>query len=426
MAEEEHDFLDDVISISKDWKTVKNPLGGVADALTADPDDLPQWDPSAYKERPRTNNARCVSCQAEDATVCRRCMEACPVDAISIQGGKLEISDACRKCGVCIATCPNEAFADRTHTPRRLYDQIAKVAGSHNHCYITCTRAIGHVPADSTVVLPCVGTIPDELMFALLCDFKNISIYLPYGICDRCRTTTGEEAYVGAIGAAEEWTGRSMGLEMEEDELDHSLKRSYERTEFVRNVLRTGAGAATAANPVLTGAQAIAQAIKNHTKQINALESQLDKVVGSATTQKKRRTLTQRRQLALVCIQKHPNLAKRVDFSVPSWNSTSCTACGDCVKVCPFNVIDLDAQGHMAIAAAYCTACGACIEVCAPHSLTWRKSTPDELAVPDENAARRKEREEQQKQEIEKLKDEGRARLTKALDALEHLADEHE
>ena len=50
-----------------------------------------------------------------------------------------------------------------------------------------------------------------------------MEVYLPFGICDRCRTTTGEEGYVTNIGQAEEWSGRAVGLVMEEQELERGF-----------------------------------------------------------------------------------------------------------------------------------------------------------------------------------------------------------
>ena len=52
---QEHDLFDDIIEISKGFDFLKNPLGGVTDAL--DP-SAPQWNPADYKERPRGNTIR--------------------------------------------------------------------------------------------------------------------------------------------------------------------------------------------------------------------------------------------------------------------------------------------------------------------------------------------------------------------------------
>ena len=57
---QEHDLFDDIIEISKGFDFLKNPLGGVTDAL--DP-SAPQWNPADYKERPRGNTIPCLTCK---------------------------------------------------------------------------------------------------------------------------------------------------------------------------------------------------------------------------------------------------------------------------------------------------------------------------------------------------------------------------
>lgn len=295
MAEEKRDMLDEIIDFRRDLKAVQNPLDGITGALIQDPDNVPTWNPGEYKERPRGNAQRCARIKSGNDAACSVCLDVCPVNAISFTGGRIDISQDCRKCGLCMSMCPAEAFTDHQHLPKRLYDTIAKVAEAHKKCYLTCTRALGRLPEANEVVLPCVGAVPAEALFAVIAAYPNVEVYLPFGICDRCRTTTGEEAYVTNIGQAEEWSGRAVGLVMEEQEMERGFKRSYERGQFVQSMVRTGQTALALSNPVLAGAQAVAAKITEHTKQINNLQRSLDGMVGSATSLKRHRTLTQRR-----------------------------------------------------------------------------------------------------------------------------------
>lgn len=41
---------------------------------------------------------------------CRRCVKACPYDAIAIEDGKASVSDRCTNCSACLAECRNEAI----------------------------------------------------------------------------------------------------------------------------------------------------------------------------------------------------------------------------------------------------------------------------------------------------------------------------
>ena len=111
---QEHDLFDDIIEISKGFDFLKNPLGGVTDAL--DP-SAPQWNPADYKERPRGNTIPCLTCKNEKSG-CTACMDVCPVNAIEVEEDAIEILDSCRKCGLCAAACPTEAIISPRLAPK--------------------------------------------------------------------------------------------------------------------------------------------------------------------------------------------------------------------------------------------------------------------------------------------------------------------
>ncbi len=56
---------------------------------------------------------------------CRACVTACPFDAISVGGGLPEIDlDACIPCGLCVTTCPTGAMVDPSSHPARIERQV--------------------------------------------------------------------------------------------------------------------------------------------------------------------------------------------------------------------------------------------------------------------------------------------------------------
>lgn len=417
----ERDFIDEMIEIQKDWKAVSNPLGNLATALTTEAAPEKPWDPSQFKFTARGNASACSRCSSKNPSVCSACLDACPVNAIAIKDGSIKVSSACRKCGLCISVCPTDAMTDGHNTPRKIYDRIVKAAASHEMCYVTCTRALGRNPQDNEVVLPCVGTVPTAVWFSVLSDYKNVSVYLPLGICDRCRTRTGEEVYVDQIARAEKLTTRPVGLECDEGQMSRKKKRSFERREFMESLVRSGQQALAISNPALASARAIAKRLEEHTRQINQLQKTLEQVCGATTNQHKRRVLTQKRSLELSTFQNHPRLAERVKVKAPVCDSSRCSMCGECAKVCPTHTIELDDAGHFSVEAVYCLSCKACVAACPEKALKLKRVDAEKLIVPDPDAERREEELKKQKVELERLKKEGRAKLGKAAKALEKL-----
>ena len=257
---QEHDLFDDIIEISKGFDFLKNPLGGVTDAL--DP-SAPQWNPADYKERPRGNTIPCLTCKNEKSG-CTACMDVCPVNAIEVEEDAIEILDSCRKCGLCAAACPTEAIISPRLAPKNLYDDIVSAATSHETAYVTCTRALKRMPRENEVVVACVGDITAETWFSVLADYPNVSVYLPLGVCDKCRNTGGEDILGEAIATAEEWAGTGMGLEVDPKSLKCHKRREYERKEYMEKIARTTGLTVTKLNPATA---ALAQWKAEHPKQ---------------------------------------------------------------------------------------------------------------------------------------------------------------
>ena len=419
---EERDFLDELIDLQSDWQAFSNPLGDIADSLMEDPEKKKRWTPSDYKEVPTVNSLRCVRVATKDHSLCTRCLDICPTNAIEISEKAVKIVEGCRKCGLCSAICPTDAIFVRSRLPKNLYEMVARKASAYKHCYITCTRALGRLPYGNEVVLACVGLIPRDVWFALLADYTNISVYLPMGICDKCRTVTGEEMLSEEIATAEEWADASVGLEVDEADLNHEYTRAYKRSQFVSGALQAGERLMTGVNPALAGAKAIAAKIQEHTKRVNELTTNLENAVGARTSSNKQRMLTARRKIMLEALQRTPDLAECiVNLTVPVCDSSLCTMCGDCATACMTHALDLDKKGHVQIEAAYCTSCGFCADICAEGALTMEPLDARELIVPDPQAEEIARKKAEAEAEAKKLLDKGIKQLDKVGDVLESL-----
>lgn len=421
-ASDERDFLDELIDLQSDWQAFSHPLGDIASSLMEDPEKKKRWNPADYKEVPTVNSMRCVHMSMHDSSICTRCLDICPTDSIHIGEKTIKIDETCRKCGLCSAVCPADALFVRSRMPKNLYEMVARKASAYKHCYITCTRALGRLPYGNEVVLACVGLIPRDVWFALLADYNNISVYLPTGICEKCRTVTGEEMLADEIAAGEEWADATVGLEVDEADLDHEYTRAYKRSQFVSSALHAGERLMTGVNPALAGAKAIAAKMQDHAKRVNALTSTLENAVGARTSANKQRMLTARRKIMLEALQRTPSLAACITgLEVPVCDSSICTMCGDCATACATHAIEVDKRGNVHVEAPYCTNCGFCVSACPEGALSLVPLDARELVVPDPYAEEIAKKKAEAKAEAKKLVAKGKKQLNKVGDLLESL-----
>lgn len=419
---QEHDLFDDIIDISKGFNALKNPFGDVTAAFVGATDpNAPQWNPADYKEKPRGNTIPCMRCISEKSG-CTACMDACPVNAIEIDDGSIEIKDSCRKCGLCVAACPTEAFVSPRIMPKKVYDAVAAAAAAHETAYVTCTRALKRLPRENEVLLACVGDVTPETWFAILNDYPNVSVYLPLDVCTKCRNTTGEEMLGEAIATAEEWAGSGMGLEVEPSELKCVKRREFERKEFMQNIARSTGLTVSKLNPAAAAVTSVAQRLKQHANQITQLENTLAAATGN-TTQRRRRILTQSRQLLLTSLQDNPDCAQNINVASVECDFAKCTLCGECVRACPTHACDLVGESRWQLEPQYCHGCGVCVDVCETKALRLVETDAAALVVPDPEAEKKAEEAKRAHEEAEKAKAEVKAKLNKALDKVEHLAD---
>lgn len=423
MAQKKRDLLDEIIDLQSDWNALSHKGDELVEQFTADPNDLPVFDPDDYRERPRPNSTYCVSGVSKKPEACNLCMAACPVGAISLNGASLRIGDECIRCGLCAAICPTEAFQIRKNAPMTLYEKVARVATAYEQCYLTCVHALDAVdrmPQANEIVLPCVGAVAREVWFDLLCEYPNLSVYLPLGLCDECSVSTGEELFSNAIAEAEEWSGESVGLEIDEADLGREQKRAYKRSQFVSGMTQAGTRLVSRANPALAGAQAVANKVRAHSNQITELQKTLERAVGSQSSQSRRRMLTRKRRLLMAGLQKYPDLAEELMLPFPQVDVQICTMCGDCAKACTVHAMELDSTGRVLVEPTYCVNCGACAVACPEGAIAMVVQNAEELVVPDEKA---KERERQRKRS-QRLREQGKQTLEKGLDLIEGLADD--
>jgi len=64
-------------------------------------------------------------------TGCEMCVDACPYDAIRLEGGKAVVNEAlCEGCGSCSATCLRAAIEVKNVTPVQIHEMIEAYLGA--------------------------------------------------------------------------------------------------------------------------------------------------------------------------------------------------------------------------------------------------------------------------------------------------------
>lgn len=415
------DFLDDLIGLQKEFKSFTDELSDETAELrgaSSTADNRPAWTPSDYKVVPKGNSALCVRCKNEDAS-CDLCMQVCPTDAIWFDDdASIEIkADACRKCGLCVAACPTDALISSMHGPRAVYDKICKAAEANEMVYVTCTRALGHVPEPSEVVLPCVGAISADVWYSILCEYGNVGIYLPRGICEKCRTTTGEDFYTEQISVGEGWSGETVDLVERERDLVLEVDHQVERKQFVSSSMKSLGMTAAKVNPVTAKLAKAAEKISAHTKQLNDLQRSLDRLCGAKGASEKKRVVTNTRQLLLVALANHPETADNILLDQPA-ASEECDGCGVCEDACPTVAIDI-VDGRARVLSTHCVSCALCVDVCPTGAMDFTEVSGKQLIVDDPEAQKKIKQKEEEARQREEAVEKGKEFGKKALDFLE-------
>lgn len=432
------DFLDELISISKELGNLKNEVTDMGSRIIGEEPERTIFNPADYREEPRANPALCPRCIRPDEGQCSRCFDVCPVDAIRIEDGGIEILKDCRKCGLCVTVCPTQALNISRYSADALYRLISSTAAVNNQAYVTCTRALGHVPEDAQVVLPCVGLIPREVWAAVLLDYPNVSVYLPLGICDKCRTTTGESTLAEEIEYGETWSERSVGLEVDEDDLDLEKRRDVERRNFVKNMAKSAGLTASKINPVTARLGRAYEKLQAHQLRFDELGKTLDRLCGVSET-KKERVLITTRQLLMTACKDHPECTERIILTVAALTERGHEyedhqeLCAEplekVAQACPVGALDCKSN-QLSIETSYCVGCGLCADL-APELLELVQKRGEEALYrfkPEAEAARIAEQEnkvkraEERKEHISAIK----THASKAARVVERMSDSFE
>lgn len=258
----------------------------------------------------------------QSATGCRRCAEACPVDALIAIDGHLSLDDAlCLHCGSCASACPVGALnqpPSSEDAAELVFDVVASFAASAGGIVLvfTCVQPPAQ-PWAARVEVPDVGTVGVRwLVRAAACGVVGVIVNCVDGGCAGCvaarQAVAAVAALIGDGGPAIRFIDGPVG----DDELAQ-IRQSGRPALPVRD----------------TG-----DCWTTYAKSVAALARPEAVVEGIGFT----------------------------GVTV----GEACTSCGACSKACGLGALRLEADSALTFMASACPGCGACAHACPEHCLT--------------------------------------------------------
>ena len=132
---------------------------------------------------------RCVAVRNRNAK-CRKCIEACPAEAITIKPNKLNLSaSACVGCGACTTVCPTDALVSIAPPDADLAEKIVSACEvCESVAVFACARMEARHIGDMEkyACVPCLARIEESLLLSLAAHGAS-EIVLVDGTCKTCK-----------------------------------------------------------------------------------------------------------------------------------------------------------------------------------------------------------------------------------------------
>ena len=303
--------------------------------------------------------SRCVRSLSRDSE-CNKCEVICPTQAIVVGDNPLPAINfsACVGCGACDAVCPSEALSLDDFSPTEFFFNF--IESDEN--LISCRKNV-----------PCIAALNIENIISMAVLKKEMIFDM--GHCNGCEIASTcrpqiERNFEEALYMLEAMESDAViKLEDVKFEREEKEENTTNRREFFSNVsLKT----------IAKTKHEFEKEIQKATDEL--VEHTLEKADIRLLKQKR---ITDRRKLMFTAIKRvqkpsqfHIVEADEITFtSQKVLDSSTCTACQMCYRVCPSGALTSDVKNSKIDFDPFlCIKCHICHDVCEPDSITLSPS----------------------------------------------------
>jgi ferredoxin len=309
------------------------------------------------------------------ASSCRRCLEVCPGQAITVSPWLRVDPQSCSSCGACSAVCPTGALASGSRA-EALRRSFALAAGHGDKdatlaCRFVASEALAGEQA--VAVLPCLGGLSAaDLIAAAAVGVATVTLVC--GTCETCSDRSAGALVEAAVEVAQETlaiVGSGLTIVSHEtpscaavtSATSASLSRRDLFSFMVRGARRTAA-----------------EGLGPERRGVADLHAQ------ARPPARHQQLLVDLRKLGAGCREREaaiPSAFRPRALAV----GERCNGCGLCARYCPHGALALR-DGSLLFDRFLCTGCGLCGEACPSDALTVSpNTTPLELSMFSESAS---------------------------------------
>ncbi|WP_019156624.1 4Fe-4S binding protein [Robertmurraya massiliosenegalensis] len=287
---------------------------------------------------------RCIKTRNRFST-CHKCVDICPVSAISFEGGLSVQEDICTECMRCTVHCPSEAFSDEK------YVEYFKEMSNREVIAFSCEN---DKREDPSIKLGCLYQLDKALLIQACTQSKKVSIQFDEKRCTKCvKYHNPDKDLKSSLDILVEELNSMLKEPINIDYNDQNtskMERNYTRRELItffskkmtRNVV----------SPLITEEEEVRN---------------LRETVGSGTI----------RETYHYLLRKYQNHFKQVqrigDINTAQLNfNEKCDGCKVCERVCPMGALKFSEDESIFTATLnhqICNGCQSCVDICRKGAL---------------------------------------------------------